>query len=171
MLKISTTNYLWIKNKLEDDEVIVWIGQFSSTYKRPIFSINNLWRFLFMDIFFMFFLPTEFAIFLSALFLILFKSASKGNSIYIITNARAISLNNTEKREFISYYPDQIKNFKWRKNADGSEDIIFRTEFRQKELWRTSVKESGFMNITNITGVVDLLEKLSTSDHQYNWST
>jgi len=119
----------------------------------------------------MFFLPTGFAIFLSALFLMLLKSTSKTNSIYIITNARAISLNNTEKTEFISYYPDQIKNFKWRKNADGSGNIIFRTEFHQKELWRTpETKEFGFMNITDVKKVMDLLEKLSKSNYQYNWS-
>ncbi len=170
MLKISTTNHLWIKNKLEDDEIIVWIGQFSSSYKRPIFSINNLWIFLFITIFFMFFLSTVFAIFLSALFLILLKPTSKINSIYIITNARAISLNDTEKREFISYYPDQIKNFKWRKNADGSGDIIFKTEFRQEEqIWRTpTIKKIGFMNISNVTRVMGLLEKLSKRNYQYN---
>ncbi|NOX91096.1 MAG: hypothetical protein GXP18_01195 [Gammaproteobacteria bacterium] len=171
MLKISKTNYLWIRNKLEDDEVIVWVGKFSSSYKKPIFSIKNLWHFLFITIFLMFFLPAGFAIFLAALFLILFKSTQKTNSIYIITNARAISLNNTEKIEFISYYPDQIKNFKWRKNADGSGDIIFKTEFRQEKFWRTTaIKEFGFMNITNVKRVMDLLERLSKSNYQYNWS-
>jgi len=187
MLKISKVNYHWIKKELQDDEIIVCMGEFLSPYNKPIFNINNLWSFLLIAGFFIFFWPVIFVIFLFILFLLfkfikylLFKFILKTNNIYIITNIRAIALNDTGIREFTSYYPDQFENIEWRKKPNGSGDIIFRKKIYQTKFWRPSIKkpgftniaieESGFMNITNVTKVMDLLKKLSESNHQYNWS-
>jgi len=165
MIKILKGNFLWIKRELQDDEVIVWIGQFPSPYNKPIFK--HLWRFLFTAVFFTLFFSVGFVIFLSILYL-LFKFILKTNSIYIITNARAILLNDIQIHKFISYYPDQFGSLKWRQSSNGSGDIIFSTAFGQKKFWRTSTEEFGFMNVTNITRIVGLLKKLNESDYQYN---
>jgi len=168
MIKILKENFLWIKRELQDDEVIVWIGQFpSSCIIKPTYDINSLWYFLFSTLILQFFIPLAYAIILSILFLI-FHSSPKINGIYIITNSRVILLPNTQLRKFISYYPHQLSNFEQQQNADGSGHIIFRTELCGRNLYNPPTNEPGLMNIKNVARVGDLLEKLNQSSPQYN---
>jgi len=81
------------------------------------------------------------------------------NTVYLVTNQRAIVIEGSMFTMIRSYAPQQLQNFYSQRNPDGTGSIVLEMLFRPGHKPRR--KEIGFLKIRHVREVEKLLEQLA----------
>lgn len=85
-------------------------------------------------------------------------------TVYLVTDKRAISIQGGWPTTIISHLPDQLKDICWRERADGTGDVIFSIR-----LWKDGdgdyrSEEIGFLGVRNPREVENILKQLAQNN-------
>ncbi len=169
MLRLTPNEKHWIRSELEHGELVVWLSHSSPFYvsrtRREIFFRFIRYSVSLTVVFLVF--PLFFAAILFVIAMIRFSPTKRLTySVYIITNRRAIILNDVWVRAFDTYHPHQLKKFNLREDDKGAGNIIFRATFVRDNNGYLCFTALGFKNIASVNKVGDLLLTLANSKQQ-----
>lgn len=90
------------------------------------------------------------------------------NTVYLITDKRAIIIQGSSSTTIRSFSPDQIKDLYRRESQDGSGDIIISVRHWKYSDGDTQREEIGFVGVRRVQQVEKMLKKLAQSALQNN---
>jgi len=82
------------------------------------------------------------------------------NTVYVLTNTRAIILKKSFSTTVKSFGPDKLKNVIKNIRSDGSGDLFFDKEVTYDSEGDKKVKKIGFFGIERVNEVEDMLREL-----------
>lgn len=83
------------------------------------------------------------------------------NTVYLITDKRAIAIEGGHSTVIRSFYPDQLQNLYRREQRDGSGDVIITTRHWKDNDGDRHHEDIGFKNIRNPQEAQRLLQRLA----------
>lgn len=85
-------------------------------------------------------------------------------TVYLITNKRAISIESGWFTTIRKYTPAQLKDLYYKKRQDGTGDVVITTRIYKDTDGYSQIKEIGFMNVRNPREVERLLQQLAQTE-------
>ncbi len=90
----------------------------------------------------------------------LWMRRSARRTVYVITDRRAIVIGGAWALHIESFPPSRLTDIRRKQRRDGSGDLIFRTEVSHGRNGRTHESHVGFMAVSDVKGVEDLIREL-----------